>query len=208
MPIEQAAADALLSTTRAVRRRLDVTRPVPRSLLLECVELSQQAPTGGNAQSWRWVIVDEPKTRKGVGELCRESAAQMQQFADAAAARDEAHNQRIYTDARDLALRLHEIPALVIPCLEGQPKPGAEQPYYASIYPAVWSFQLAARARHLGTVLTLFHLRRQAELAALLGIPDAFMICAILPVAYTIGDDFKPAKRPRPESIVCWNAWS
>lgn len=207
MPIDQIAADALLTTTRAVRRRLDVSRPVPRDLIVECVRIAQQAPTGGNTQNWRWVIVDDPDKRKAVAEACRPAADVMQQFGEAAAARGEPQNQRIYHDARDLALRLHEIPALVIPCLEGRPFPGAEAPYYASIYPAVWSFQLAARARGLGSVLTTFHMRNEPALASALGMPESITPHALLPLAYTIGDDFKPAKRPPPESIMYWNGW-
>lgn len=207
MSIDQAAADTLLSTTRAVRRRLDVTRPVPREVIVDCVRLAQQAPTGGNTQNWRWVIVDEPARRNQLAALCSDAAQNMQQAADAAITRGDTHTQRIYNDARDLALRLNEMPVLVLPCLAGAPTPGAEQPFYASIYPAVWSFQLALRARGLGTVLTTFHLRHAADIVRLLGMPDNTTPCALMPVAYTIGDSFSPAKRPEPETIIHWNGW-
>lgn len=207
MSIDRAAADALLTTTRAVRRRLDVSKPVPRGLISECVAIAQQAPTGGNRQGWCWLLVDDPAKRKIVGEICRDAADTMQMFADAAAARGEEQNVRIYNDARALALRLHEIPVLVLPCLTEPCRPGGEAPYYASIYPTVWSFQLAARARGLGSVLTTFHMRHEAELAAALGAPEGVTPHALLPLAFTIGEDFKPAKRPPPETIMHWNGW-
>jgi nitroreductase len=186
MTIDLAAADALLSTTRAVRKRLDFTRPVPRDVVLDCIRLSQQAPTASNGQTWRWVVVDDADKRRAKGE---EQTA------------------RVYGSAEYLADHLHEVPVHVIPCLVGRPYPGFEGAFFASIYPAVWSFQLALRPRGLGTCLTTLLMMKEKEAAALLGIPDDVTQCGLLPVAYTIGDDFKPAQRPSADSIVHWNAW-
>jgi nitroreductase len=209
MTIDVAAADALLSTTRAVRRRLDFTRQVPRDAILECIRLSQQAPTASNGQTWRWVIVDDAGKRRQLAELYREAAGSMLSDArSAAAARGEAQTERVYGSAEYLADHLHEVPVHVIPCLMGRPYPGFEGAFFASIYPAVWSFQLAARARGLGTVLTTLLMMKEREAASLLGIPDDVTQCGLLPVAYTIGAEFKPAQRPDPETIAHWNGWS
>ena len=208
MTINLAAADELLSTTRAVRKRLDFTRPVPRDVILDCIRLSQQAPTASNSQTWRWVVVDDAKKRQRIAELYREAAGSM--LVDAknnATAQGEEQTARVYGSAEYLADHLHEVPVHVIPCLMGRPYAGFEGAYFASIYPAVWSFQLALRARGLGTALTTLLMMKEKEAASLLGIPDDVTQCGLLPVAYTIGADFKPAQRPGADSITHWNAW-
>jgi nitroreductase len=124
-----------------------------------------------------------------------------------ASAQGEEQTARVYGSAEYLADHLQEVPVHVIPCLVGRPYVGFEGAYFASIYPAVWSFQLALRARGLGTVLTTLLMMKEKEAAHLLGIPADVTQCGLLPVAYTIGSDFKPAQRPSPESIVHWNAW-
>jgi len=208
MTIDLAAADELLSTTRAVRRRLDFTRPVPREVILDCIRLSQQAPTASNSQTWRWVIVDDAEKRRQLAQLYRDAAGSMLSDARSAAdAQGEEQTARVYGSAEYLADHLHEVPVHVIPCLVGRPYVGFEGAFFASIYPAVWSFQLALRARGLGTALTTLLMMKEKEAARLLGIPDDVTQCGLLPVAYTIGSDFKPAQRPSPESIVHWNAW-
>jgi nitroreductase len=208
MAIDLASADELLSTTRAVRRRLDFTRPVPREVILECIKLSQQAPTASNSQTWRWVIVDDAAKRGQLAKLYREAAGSMLSDAKSAAeARGEAQTARVYGGAEYLADHLQEAPVHVIPCLLGRPYPGFEGAYFASIYPAVWSFQLALRARGLGSCLTTLSMMKEKEVAELLGMPTDVTQCGLLPVAYTLGTDFKPAERPDPESIVHWNGW-
>jgi nitroreductase len=208
MTINLASADALLSTTRAVRKRLDFTRPVPREVILECIRLAQQAPTASNSQTWRWVVVDDAEKRRELAEIYRSAAGSMLSDArKAAIERGEAQTARVYGSAEYLADHLHEAPVHVIPCLLGRPYPGFEGAYFASIYPAAWSFQLALRARGLGTCLTTLTMMKEKEVGALLGIPEDVTQCALLPVAYTIGTDFKPAARPAVETIVHWNAW-
>jgi nitroreductase len=208
MTIDIAAADALLSTTRAVRKRLDFMRPVPRAVIMECIALSQQAPTASNGQTWRWVVVDDTDKRRQIAELYREAAGSMLSDArKAAGAQGEVQTERVYGSAEYLADHLHEVPVHVLPYLVGRPYPGFEGAYFASIYPAVWSFQLALRPRGLGTVLTTLTMMKEKEIAALLGIPDDMTQCGLLPVAYTIGTKFKPAQRPAADSIVHWNEW-
>lgn len=208
MTIDLAAADALLSTTRAVRKRLDFSRPVPRQVILDCIRLSQQAPTASNSQTWRWIVVDDVDKRRRIAELYREAAGPALSAAKTAAAgQGQEQTARVYNSAEYLANHLHEVPVHVIPCLTGKPYPGHEGSFFASIYPAVWSFQLALRPRGLGTTLTTLLALREKEIARLLGIPEDVTQCALLPVAYTIGTDFKPADRPGPETITSWNGW-
>ena len=209
--INRECADELLTTTRAVRKRLDLSRPVPRELILDCIRISQQAPTASNTQLWRWLVVTDPARKQALREIYRGVSSGF--FADASAqamSSGDGQTARVYESAGYLADHLHEVPALVIPCLVGRPPEGilaASASYYASIYPAVWSFCLAARARGLGTVLTTIHLLNERSAAELLGIPDDVTQLGILPVAYTIGDEFKPAARPPAETITSFDQW-
>jgi nitroreductase len=209
-PFDLATTDRLLSTTRAVRRRLDLSRPVPRELILDCIRLAQQAPTGSNTQGWRWLVVDDAGTRAALARIYREVAegalpVGRQMYAHSAQSR------RVYDSAEWLGQHLHEAPVHVIPCIEGrfgdEMSNAAAASLYGSIVPAVWSFQLALRSRGLGSAYTTLHLFREAEAAKLLGIPDGVLQVALLPVAWTRGTDFKPAVRPPPESITHWNRW-
>lgn len=203
--------DALLSTTRAVRRRLDLDRPVERKVIEDCLRLSQQAPTGSNRQGWRWIVVTEPETRARLADLYRKGAGTY--LTDAAAGTDgKSQDGRVYGSAQYLAERLQDVPVLVIPCitvdhLPDNPPRRIWPGLMGSIMPAVWSFQLALRSRGLGSVLTTLHLNCEDEAAALLGIPGDVMQCGLLPVAYTLGTDFKPAKRPPLDEIVHWEHW-
>jgi nitroreductase len=212
MTIHRDCADELLTTTRAVRKRLDLSRPVPRERILECIRISQQAPTASNSQHWRWLVVTDPAKKRALRDIyCGVSSSF---FADAgrqAAAEGESQTARVYESAGYLVDHLHEVPALVIPCLVGRPPEAlfvAAASYYGSIYPAVWSFCLAARARGLGTVLTTIHLMNEKQAAELLGIPDDVAQLGMIPVAYTIGDEFKPAQRPPVETITSFDQWS
>ncbi len=203
--------DALLSTTRAVRKRLDLNRPVPREVLLECLNISQQAPTGGNRQGWSWVIVTEQEKKDALANMFRRAGKPYLENAQNTAA-DGGQFSRVFSSAEYLTDHLQEAPALVIPCIniEGMPENPPRMAWAAtmgSIFPAVWSFQLALRARGLGSTLTSFHLAFEQEAAELLGIPDSFMQAALLPVAYTVGTEFKLAKRPPVEEIVHFESW-
>ncbi|MEO6715663.1 MAG: nitroreductase family protein [Novosphingobium sp.] len=210
MQFDLASTDALLSTTRAVRKRLDLDKPVPRSVILECVALSQQAPTGSNAQGWRWVIVEDPAKRAALGEIYKQAGAGYL-ASGAEATKGQGQQGRVMTSALWLAENMGRAPVLAIPCIEGALPEGAPAAMvasqYASIYPAVWSFQLALRARGLGSTLTTLHLLKEKEAAEVLGLPDNVLQVAMLPVAYTVGTDFKRADRPGPETIVHWDGW-
>ena len=212
MAFDLSVTDELLSTTRAVRRRLDLNRPVPRQVLLDCIRLSQQAPTGSNTQNWRWLIVTDPEKRKALADLYRRGGEEyLLGGAAQAAARGHPQTERVLQSALYLVDHLHEVPVHVIPCLKGGLPAGAPWQaaagFFGSIYPAVWSFQLALRSRGLGTVLTTLHLNLADEVAELLGIPDDVTQTALLPVAYTLGTDFKVAPRRPPEHITYWESW-
>lgn len=200
--------DLLLSTTRSVRKRLDLERPVPRELILECIRLAVQAPTGGNQQGWRWLVIDDPDTKAALGDLYR----RMGESYLASYRRDDMTDQtnRVLDSADYLATILGQVPAMVIPCIKGRVEDAAPvfaSSFYGSIIPAIWSFQLAARSRGLGSCYTTLHLAHEAEARDLLGIPDDITQVALVPVAYTKGDDFKPAARGPVERITYWNRW-
>jgi nitroreductase len=197
--------DELLSTTRAVRRRLDLERPVERELIEECLALAQQAPSGSNRQTWSFVVVTDAQKRAGLARLFKDVADRYMAAAPASS------SPRMREGVTRLADHLQDVPVHVIPCIEGRTD-GASAPAQAgvwgSVMQAAWSFMLAARARGLGTVWTTFHLLHEREAAELLGIPyDDVMQAALIPVAHTIGTDFRPGARQPLETFVHWDSW-
>jgi nitroreductase len=209
-PFDLDTVDRLLSTTRAVRRRLDLDRPVEPAVIHDCIRLSQQAPTASNRQTWRWLVVTDETLRTALAAIYRRGLPAL----DAAEQRVEAGDHqtaRVYDSARWLVEHLARVPVHVIPCLTGRlPErfsPVLASSAYGSIFPAIWSFQLALRSRGLGSVLTTLHLAFESEVAELLGVPEDVLQVALIPVAYTRGLDFRPARRPPPESITWWNRW-
>ena len=209
MALDQQVCDELLNTTRSVRKRLDLTKPVAREVIDECLQLAVQAPTGSNTQGWRWIVIDDSDTRAALAALYRRSAeGYLSAASEQASSGADAQTQRVFSSAMYLMEHLHEVPVHLIPCIQGNPPNGlAGAGFYASIYPAVWSFQLALRARGLGSCLTTLHLAHADEAAALLGIPEGITQTALLPVAYTVGTDFKLAKRSPVSEITHWNSW-
>jgi nitroreductase len=212
MQFDLAQTDALLATTRAVRKRLDLERPVPRAVINECLELAVQAPTASNSQTWRWMVIDDPEKRRQIADIYRAAMTDRQQVTETwdAQARST-QTDRVHDSAAYLRANLERVPVLVIPCVEGRPAPHAAPAsltaLYGSIIPAIWSFQLALRARGLGSVFTSVLGFRETEVAALLGIPETVLQVAMIPVAYTLGTDFKRAARPPVAGITHWNAW-
>ena len=207
-PFDLATVERLLSTTRAVRNRLDLDRSVARDTILDCIRLSQQAPTGSNRQGWRWVVVTDAEKRRRIGEIYARGHTALEKLRGR---EGDEQTRRVYDGAITLAERIGRVPVHVIPCV--LQRPGAEfvpvisATIYGSILPAVWSFQLALRSRGLGSVLTTLHLQWESEVGELLGIPDDVLQAGLLPVAHTLGTDFKPAERPAPETITSFDAW-
>jgi nitroreductase len=211
--------DEALRTTRAVRRRLDLHRPVEPEILRECIELAIQAPSGSNNQNWHFILVTDPHQRQALGDLYRKGFATycaLAQAGQAVAMRRTAMPNReaifkLQRSSRYLLEHIHEVPVMVLPCIEDRVdrEVVVEQANaWGSILPATWSFMLAARARGLGTCWTTLHLYHEREAAAILGIPyDQVMQVALIPVAYTQGTAFRPAPRHPVEKVMHWNRW-
>jgi nitroreductase len=195
--------DRMLSTTRAVRKRLDLSRPVPPEVIEECLRLAIQAPTGSNRQGWHWLVVTDADKRAALADMYR---AGFGPYMDRARSSSQGLT-RVGESALWLAERLEQVSVHVIPCIEDYTKGHPHAGVWASIYPAVWSFQLALRSRGLGSVLTTLHLPRATDAAALLGIPDGVLQAGLVPVAYYTGADFKPAARRPASEVTSWNEW-
>lgn len=202
-------ADELLSTTRAVRRRLDLSRPVDPDVLLDCVRLALQAPAAVNSPPWRFVIITEPEKRRAIAEIYRSAGAE--RVDEPLRTMPSGAERNVVEEAQRFMTVLQDIPVLVLVCalrpIDNQPL-AVQMSILGSVLPAVWSFQLALRSRGLGSVFTTLHLWKVEDVAKLLGIPDGVTQVALLPVAFTIGTEFKPARRPEPEEVVSWNVWA
>ena len=218
MPILDLSIDALLTTTRTVRKRLDLSRPVEPEVIRECLELALQAPTASYSQGWHFVVVTDPHQRQVLAALYRKGAAQyIKQMAPVFQQRMASSEQeattlaRVIDSAQYLIEHLHDVPVHVIPCIQGRTDHLpviAQSGLWGSILPAAWSFMLAARSRGLGSSLTSFHLYFEQEAAEVLGIPyKEVMQAALIPVAYTLGTEFKPAARKPLESVLHWDRW-
>jgi nitroreductase len=211
--------DELLTTTRSVRKRLDLTRPVPMELITESLRIALQAPTGGNRQQWHWLVITDPETRAGIGELYRRSTekyvAALEGAAQAPGApapdSEEAKAQRRIRDsAAYLGEHMREVPVQVIGAIEVDTpwRPGENQAgLWGSLLPAAWSYMLACRARHLGTAWTTLHLAYEKEAAEILGLPDHIRQGVLIPTAYYTGETFRPAPRRPLEEVMHLNHW-
>ena len=210
------SADDVLTTTRAVRKRLDLARPVEREVVEECLQIALQAPTGSNSQGWQWIFVTDPAKKQALADIYRRNFEVYAQQAQSNSYQpgDLRHEQRdrVTESAVYLVEHFHEVPVIMVPCIAGQLDRvpsfvGAS--VWGSLLPAVWSFMLAARERGLGTAWTTIHLIGEGErqAAELLGIPDGYAQAGMFPIAYTIGTDFKPAKRLPLDPIMHWDRW-
>jgi nitroreductase len=212
------SADEVLTTTRAVRRRLDFTRPVEKELIRECLEIALQAPTGSNRQNWHFLVITDPAVINQVGELyqraihiTRQEVSVLTRIDPSRPEHYEAQNQRVQDASVYLADNMHRVPAMLIPCIEGDlsTAPGSARfSMMGSVIQAAWSFMLAARNRGIGTVWTTVHTSLEAEAAQLLGIPyPAVTQVALIPFGYSIGTDFKRATREPLDRVLHWDHW-
>ena len=216
------SSDELLSTTRAVRKRLDFDRPVSVETLEECLQMAVQAPTGSNAQGWQFMFVTDPDKRARIGELYSQAfdiyrempVAIHHLHKDSGDDALKSSQSRSTSSAEYLAENMGKAPAMLIPCIIGRTDTEAtnnmiaQSATWGSIIPAAWSFMLAARARGLGTAWTTLHLMHEKEIAELLGIPyETYMQVALIPIAYTKGTDFKAAYRPPLDTVMHVNEW-
>jgi nitroreductase len=208
--------EELLTTTRTVRKRLDLERPVPRELVEECLRIAVQAPSGSNRQSWQWLVVTDAGQRARIGAVYKKACDAYLESQGAAGRLfeddPERHRvqQRVHASVAYLADRMGDVPVLVIPCLRvasGRLPQGNQAGMWGSVLPAAWSFCLAARDRGLGTAWTTLHLAHEAEVAEILGLPSDVYQAALIPTAYYTGDTFKPAPRGSLADIVHWDQW-
>ncbi len=210
------SADEVLTTTRSVRKRLDFDRPVERKIVEECLEIALQAPTGSNSQGWHWVIVEDPDKKKAIADIY---ARNFFPYVNAPGRQFDAGDMRaqqvdgIRSSATYLTENFHRAPLMLIPCIEGRLDnlPSfATASAWGSLLPAVWSFMLALRERGMGSAWTTLHLPNggEEETAKILGIPhDRISQGGLFPIAYTVGTDFKLAKRLPLEKVLHWDKW-
>lgn len=205
------SVDEVLTTTRSVRKRLDFDKPVPRDVLMECLQLALQAPTGANAQGWQWVFLEDADKRKVIGDIYLANARGYLSQPAPEYPDGDTRGERmglVRDSATYLAEHMHEAPVLLILCLQGrveQAPLGLSASFWASLFPAVWSFCLALRSRGLGTCWTTLHLLGDGEqqVAEVLGIPsDKYSQGGLFPIAYTKGTDFRAAKRLPAENVT------
>lgn len=217
MPTLPLSPDELLTTTRSVRKRLDLTRPVPMELVRECLEIALQAPSGSNRQGWQWIVVTDPAKRDLIGRMYQRavhgylggerSAGRL--FADDPAR--AAVQRRVAESVAWLGDRMGQVPVQVIPCIQvdsgGELPAGNQAGLWGSVLPAAWSYMLAARARGLGTAWTTLHLAYEAEAAELLGLPGNVRQAALIPTAYYTGESFRPATRQPLDEVLHVDGW-
>jgi len=220
MTLPQLSAEKMLTTTRSVRKRLDFSRPVEPEVIRECLELAVQAPTGASSESWHFVVVTDQEQRKALGaiyhkgyQLYRQKTASAHPLYEGRSLPPEHRTtlKKVRSSSEYLADHMHEAPVLLVPCIwsrvDGQ-STADQAGVWGSILPAVWSFMLAARLRGLGTALTTVHLYYEQEAAEVLGVPyEQVTQAALIPVAYTLGTDFKPAPRMPLDSVLHWDRW-
>lgn len=207
--------DEVLTTTRAVRKRLDLSRPVPRAIIEECMELALQAPNGSNRNLWRFIIVDDPVLIAEIADHYRASVKELwegQAAGDTSVTAGVPGEDKVLESAFALNDNLHKVPAMLIPLMPGRPDglPAfAQAGMWSSILQSVWSFMLALRDRGLGSVWTTVSVRHEKQIAELLGIPvDEYTQVGLFPVAYTIGTDFRKAWRKPVAEVLSYNKFA
>ncbi len=208
MEFDLEQTDRLLLTTKQIRKRMDMTRPVPRETLLECIDIASRAPMGSNVERNKWLIVEDDALKAKIAELYRANAEPY--LAQSGDAPVDGRAGRVVSSARFLSDHMHEVPAMVIPLrldrVEGWPS-GDVSGWYGSVLPGVWSFQMALRSRGIGSCWTTLHLGSEAEVGELLGIPDTVTQVAMLPVGYYTGDSFSVTPRRPAAEITFIDQW-
>jgi nitroreductase len=215
MTIDRVATDKLLTTTRSVRKRLDLTREVEPQVIQDCIDIAMQAPTGTNAQNWAFVVITDPAKKKFIADAYRNGGEMMagSGYPPPLEPGDPREHvmPKVMESAGYLGEILEQVPMFVIACVRGRvesvPMVIAQASTYGSILPAAWSFMLALRSRGLGTAWTTIHLFQEKAISELLGIPEDWTQTVLFPVAYYTGDDFKPAHRLPSDTMTHWDSW-
>ena len=212
MQFDLASVDYILETTRSVRKRLDLTRPVERDTVMRCLEIAIQAPTGSNSQGWKWLIVTDPEKKARIGDFYKRSWYAYSNGAVRSGPGSEPSTQmkRVISSAQYLADHMGDVPMLIFPCVRGRAgdaSPAANAGLYGSIIPAAWSLMLALRARGIGAAWTTLHLSYEKECNEILGIPSDVTTAALLPVGYFTGETFQKAQRIPASELAYWETW-
>ena len=205
--VDLESIDGVLSTTRSVRLRLDLDRSVPNELILDCIDVAEQGPGGGNQSSRRWLIIRDPEQKKRLAELYWESAGKWMDSARDKLAGTAHRNTNVMRSAAHLAENLDQVPALVIPCIWGVHDDSKKPGLFDSVVQSAWSFCLAARARGLATAWTTAILNNDEEIRDVLGIPEGVTPIALLPLAFSIGGDFASVPRRLAEEVTYFDNW-
>lgn len=216
------SAEEVLTTTRTVRKRLDLHRPVDRADVEACLRIAFQAPNGSNQQTWGWVVVDDSGTRARMASIYRAALADFvarprpggdrrpPEAAKEPPSQDAAKQRRMAASVMHLTDHMADVPILLVPTFHGRAEDRdvfSQASRWGSIAPAVWSFMLALRLHGLGSAWTTLHLLREREMGELLGIPESETQAGMFPVAYTIGTDFKVGDRSKSLAQIRWNHW-
>jgi nitroreductase len=188
-----------IATTRAMRR-LDATRPVSDADVITIVEAATKAPTGGNSQPVRWMVVRDAEKRRRLGEIYKACWAPVHDYY-APQAEGSPRTARMLRSADHLGDHMGEAPVIVLPCSRGEP--GQAE---SSVFPGIQNLFLAARALGLGTTLTTVHRQREPEVRAVLRIPDDVTTWAMIPVGYPTGRWGEAERRPVQE-VAYWDTW-
>ena len=206
--IDVASVDEALSTTRAVRRRLDLERPVDHQIILDCIDVAEQAPSGGNQGSRRWIVVRDQKVKEQLAEIYMSSAGTWMIEQHERIAGTGHPQEKVMASAAHLARHLAEVPVIVVPTIIGVHDGSGRPGLFDSVIQSVWSFCVALRARGLGTAWTTAILSRQDDVATLLDIPEGMTQIAMIPVAWTRGTDFRRAPRHPAREITYVDAFA
>jgi len=192
-----------------VRKRLDLHRPVPMSLVVECIEIARQAPSGSNRQGWHWLVVTDPVKRRFVGDIYRARVGEyLSNGRPQADTEQERRRRRIVDSVAWLGEHMGEVPVLAIACIRAKDLPAENQAgLWGSVLPAAWSYALAARARGLGTAWTTLHLGSEREIGDYFGLPPDIRQGVLLPTAYYLGDSFRPAPRGPLDQVLHIDGW-
>ena len=197
----------VMSTQRAMRRLKP--DPVPDSAIRQILSMAVYAPSGGNRQSWSFVVVRDPAKRARLGELYRGAWGELSKLPYYAAAAKEPPDSpagKLLASARHLSEHLGEAPVLILACIALEQGASPTLTTGASIYPAVQNLMLAARELGIGTCLTTIHKYRDKEVKELLGIPAHVETAALIPLGYPRGRFARPARRPVQE-VAYADAW-
>lgn len=197
--IDLASVDEVLGTARSVRRKLDFERAIPQSVLYDCIDLATQAPIGLGGENWRFVVVEAAEQKLAIANIYRSVLDDLQQQ----------RGLTLKPTQTALADRLHEMPAMVLVCVEGVPEPEvhSQVAFYGSILPAAWSLMLALRARGIGCTWTSLLSSQQQAVAEVLGIPATVTQTVMLPIGYCKGAKLRPAARQAAPQVTYWNRW-